>query len=119
MAAKASGKPVHNTTRTKISQTWLASHTGPMACSISRRRAAPGRRRRLPAAPPRQAEPDTEGQETEAERHHDLERVADDAYRRPVGRRDLVEAVDQRVGVVVGEDRQPLRHTHAEMDAVA
>ena len=41
MAAKASGNPVHSTTSTKISQTWLASHTGPMACSMSVRWAEP------------------------------------------------------------------------------
>ena len=29
--ANAVGKPVQRTTRQKISQTWLASHTGPMA----------------------------------------------------------------------------------------
>ena len=34
-AANAGGKPVQRTTSTKISQTWLASHTGPMECSIS------------------------------------------------------------------------------------
>jgi hypothetical protein len=28
IAAKAGGKAVHNMTRQKISQTWLASHTG-------------------------------------------------------------------------------------------
>ena len=31
IAAKAVGNPVHSTTSTKISQTWLASHTGPIA----------------------------------------------------------------------------------------
>ncbi len=36
-ASKATEKAVHNTTRMKISQTWLASHTGPIAESISRR----------------------------------------------------------------------------------
>ncbi len=36
-AAKTGEKPVHSTTRTKISQTWLVSHTGPRACSISDR----------------------------------------------------------------------------------
>src|SRR5258707_1151282 len=33
-AANARGKPVHNVTSTKMSQTWLASHTGPIECSI-------------------------------------------------------------------------------------
>ena len=44
MASKADGKPVHRTTSTKISQTWFASHTGPIAQSISAR----GRRPRSP-----------------------------------------------------------------------
>jgi len=41
--ANASGKPVHSTTRAKISQTWLASQTGPMECSMRERWAAPPR----------------------------------------------------------------------------
>ena len=44
MASKADGKPVQRTTSTKISQTWFASHTGPIAQSISAR----GRRPRSP-----------------------------------------------------------------------
>src|SRR5262245_333545 len=44
--AYASGKQVHNTTQVKMSQTWLASHTGPIACSITARGRAPR------AAPP-------------------------------------------------------------------
>src|SRR6476659_247341 len=39
--AYASGKHVHSTTNVKISQTWLASHTGPIACSITARGRAP------------------------------------------------------------------------------
>ena len=35
-AANPAGNPVHSTTSTKISQTWLASQTGPIACSITR-----------------------------------------------------------------------------------
>ena len=31
------GNPVHSTTRQKISQTWLASHTGPIECAIDGR----------------------------------------------------------------------------------
>ena len=42
---KASGNAVHSTTRTKISQTWLASQTGPIAQSIRSRG-------RLPRSPP-------------------------------------------------------------------
>ena len=38
--AKATGNAVHRTTRTKISQTWFASQTGPIAQSISAARAA-------------------------------------------------------------------------------
>src|SRR5215831_1365529 len=41
IAPKRPGKPVHMTTRTKISQTWLASHTGPMECSMRRRCLSP------------------------------------------------------------------------------
>ena len=39
--ANASGNPVHNTTRQKISQTWLASHTGPIECAMTARGRAP------------------------------------------------------------------------------
>src|SRR6185369_6056563 len=39
--AYASGKHVHRTTHVKISHTWLASHTGPIACSITDRGRAP------------------------------------------------------------------------------
>ena len=47
IASNADEKPVHSTTSTKISQTWLASHTGPIAQSMSSR----GRRpRSLPPA---------------------------------------------------------------------
>ena len=44
IASNADGKPVQSTTSTKISQTWLASQTGPIAQSISSR----GRRPRSP-----------------------------------------------------------------------
>ena len=39
--ANADPKAVQSTTRTKISQTWLASHTGPIAQSISSRARRP------------------------------------------------------------------------------
>src|SRR5262245_52672414 len=39
--AYASGKHVHRTTNVKISQTWLASHPGQIACSITARGRAP------------------------------------------------------------------------------
>ena len=39
--AYASGKHVHSTTQVKISQTWFASHTGPIECSITARGRAP------------------------------------------------------------------------------
>ena len=42
----ASENAVHNTTRQKINHTWLASHTGPIACCATAR----GRRPR--SAPP-------------------------------------------------------------------
>ena len=44
IASNADEKPVQSTTSTKISQTWFASQTGPMAQSISSR----GRRPRSP-----------------------------------------------------------------------
>ena len=43
-ASKAEANPVQSTTSMKISQTWLASQTGPIAQSISSR----GRRPRSP-----------------------------------------------------------------------
>lgn len=61
-AAKASGKAVHKMTSTKISHTWFASHTGPMARSMSVRGFWP---RIVPPAirsqrpPPRSAPPNT------------------------------------------------------------
>ena len=39
--ANASEKPVHSTTSTKISQTWFASHTGPIEWLITVRGRAP------------------------------------------------------------------------------
>ena len=36
-ATNAPEKPVHSTTSTKINQTWLASQTGPIECSIRSR----------------------------------------------------------------------------------
>jgi hypothetical protein len=36
-AANAAGKPVKRRTITKISQTWLASHTGPIAFAMASR----------------------------------------------------------------------------------
>ena len=61
--AYASEKPVHSTTKQKISQTWLASHTGPIEWSItsrgrSPRSAPPATRSQNPApksAPPKTA----------------------------------------------------------------
>ena len=44
IASNADEKPVQSTTSTKISHTWLASQTGPIAQSISSR----GRRPRSP-----------------------------------------------------------------------
>ena len=41
IAAKALGKPVHSTTSTKISHTWLASHTGVIERSTRSRTGAP------------------------------------------------------------------------------
>ena len=60
--ANAGGKQVHSTTRTKMSQTWLVSQTGPMDCSMSTRW---GRPRSGPPAsrsqnpPPKSAPPST------------------------------------------------------------
>jgi hypothetical protein len=39
--AYASGNDVHSTTKMKINQTWLASHTGPIECSMTARGRAP------------------------------------------------------------------------------
>ena len=39
--AKASENAVHSTTRQKISQTWLASHTGPIEWSMTARGRSP------------------------------------------------------------------------------
>src|SRR5687767_5550128 len=39
--AYASGNDVHRTTKMKINQTWLASHTGPIECSMTARGRAP------------------------------------------------------------------------------
>ena len=55
-ASKATEKAVHRTTRMKISQTWLASHTGPIAESISRRARSP----RSPLAADERPEPGAE-----------------------------------------------------------
>src|SRR6478672_2266738 len=61
--ANVSANAVHSTTRQKISQTWLASHTGPIEWStkargLSPRRAPPAVRSQKPApksAPPKRA----------------------------------------------------------------
>src|SRR5262245_37816076 len=63
IAENAGGKHVHSSTMTKMSQTWFASHTGPMTCSMSARRrlpcsAEPANRSQMPApksAPPSSA----------------------------------------------------------------
>ena len=63
MAAKPVENAVHSTTSTKISQTWLASHTGAIECSICARWRAPrfvppASRSQMPApksAPPNRA----------------------------------------------------------------
>ena len=60
IAANTGGNPVHSSTITKISQTWLASQTGPIECSISLRcgqplRAPPATRSQNP--PPKSAPP--------------------------------------------------------------
>jgi hypothetical protein len=62
-AANAPENAVQSTTSTKMSQTWLASHTGPSECSMRSRRRAPRRvppasRSQIPApksAPPNRA----------------------------------------------------------------
>ena len=55
-AANTDGKPVHSSTMAKISQTWLASHTGPIECSIR----SAGGRPRLAAAGDQVPEPAAE-----------------------------------------------------------
>ena len=62
IAANAAEKPVQSTTRTKISQTWLASQTGPIAQSISsraRRPRSPPPATRLQKPAPKSAPPNT------------------------------------------------------------
>ena len=56
IASNAAENPVQSTTRTKISQTWLASQTGPIAQSISSR----ARRPRSPRAGDQAPEPGAE-----------------------------------------------------------
>ena len=56
IAAKAAGNAVHSTTSTKISQTWFASQTGPIAQSIRPR----GRSAALAAAGEQRPEPGAE-----------------------------------------------------------
>ena len=62
IASNADEKPVHSTTSTKISQTWLASQTGPIAQSISSRGRRPRRSppaSRLQSPAPKSAPPKT------------------------------------------------------------
>lgn len=59
-AAKTGGNSVHIMTSTKISQTWLASHTGPMECSMRLRSGIPFLLRpagRSQTPPPKSAPP--------------------------------------------------------------
>ena len=55
---KASGKAVHITTRMKISQTWLASHTGDIEL-LMRARSASSRAVRSQTPVPKSAPPST------------------------------------------------------------
>ena len=60
--ANASGKPVQSTTSVKMSQTWLASHTGPIEWAMTARgrspaSAPPATRSQKPA--PKSAPPNT------------------------------------------------------------
>ena len=60
--SKADGKPVQKTTSTKISHTWFASQTGPIAQSISARGRlprSPPPASRLQNPPPKSAPPNT------------------------------------------------------------
>ena len=62
IASNAGEKPVQRTTRTKISQTWLASQTGPIAESIiwrGRRPRSPPPASRLQRPAPKSAPPKT------------------------------------------------------------
>lgn len=59
-AANASGNEVQATTSMKISHTWLVSHTGPIACSItscSARRCRDQRAARCQSPAPKSAPP--------------------------------------------------------------
>ena len=80
--------PVHSTTRTKISQTWFASQTGPIAQSIRPARA----RAALAAAGEQRPEPGAEvgAAEDRVERHADPQHARDGvggAHRAPSGGR--------------------------------
>ena len=70
--SNADGKPVQRTTSTKISQTWFASHTGPIAQSISAR----GRWPRSPPPASRLQKPAPEIGAAE----HGVHRHADDEH---------------------------------------
>ncbi len=62
IASNADEKPVHRTTSTKISHTWLASHTGPIAQSMSSRGRRPASlppASRLQTPAPKSAPPKT------------------------------------------------------------
>ena len=77
IASNALEKPVQSTTSTKISHTWLASHTGPIAQSISSRGRAAAFARAGEQAP--QAGPEVGAAEDGVHRHadpqHDRDRV--------------------------------------------
>ena len=62
IAANAAEKPVHSTTSTKTSHTWLASQTGPIAQSISSRA-------RRPRSPPPATRLQKPGAEVRAAEH--------------------------------------------------
>ena len=59
IAANAGGKPLNSMTMTRISQTWFASHTGPIAAATARRCAAARgpRASRSQTPPPKSAPP--------------------------------------------------------------
>ena len=75
IASKATEKAVQSTTSTKISQTWLASQTGPIAQSISPRARSP--RSPPPATQRPEAGAEVGAAEDRVEGHADPEHARD------------------------------------------
>ena len=71
--AYASGNDVHKITKMKINQTWLASQTGPMECSIMSRGCSPSlgpARSQVPEARPKVGAPEDRVRDHGQQQHH-------------------------------------------------